>query len=405
MSYFTDPLHDEFSTWILGFAPYGGGDVGEVAYLASQVTEADDDSFFEVFSGYAKQLIAEADAAAASGHDRTAHECYLRAAGYLGVAYHPLYGTPVDARLVDAFHLQMDSFAKAMALNDPPAREVRVPYEGTTIPAWFLRTPLAPDEVRPTILVGGGWDSTMVENHLGMGIAALRRGYHVVLHDGPGQGTLLIDEGLILRHDWEKVVTPVVDAVTELDLVDSDRIVYWPWSLGGYMAPRVAAYEHRLAAIIADPGQMGVGGKLIDGMKLMGLTDAQAAALPALDPDFEAGALKVIKSSRALEWSICKRDFWTNGSADFQEFVTEIMQWQLDPATVGQITCPTLVTSADDDRASTDSQLLFDALVCPKEHIHFTAKQGANMHCEMLNRSVANRKILDWLDDTLAAKR
>ena len=57
--------------------------------------------------------------------------------------------------------------------------------------------------MRPTILVGGGWDSTMVENHLGMGVAALRRGYHVMLLDGPGQGRLLIDEGLPLRHDWE----------------------------------------------------------------------------------------------------------------------------------------------------------------------------------------------------------
>jgi hypothetical protein len=92
LSYFADPLHDEFSTWILGFAPYGGGDVGEVAHLAGQVKEGDDDSLFETFSAYAEQLISEADTAVAAGHAQTAHECYLRAAGYLGVAYHPLYG-------------------------------------------------------------------------------------------------------------------------------------------------------------------------------------------------------------------------------------------------------------------------------------------------------------------------
>jgi len=43
-------------------------------------------------------------------------------------------------------------------------------------------------------------------------VAALRDGYHVVLFDGPDHGELLIDEGLPLRHDWEKVVKPVVDA-------------------------------------------------------------------------------------------------------------------------------------------------------------------------------------------------
>ena len=38
------------------------------------------------------------------------------------------------------------------------------------------------------MIVGGGWDSTVVENHFGIGLAALARGYHVVLHDGPGEG-------------------------------------------------------------------------------------------------------------------------------------------------------------------------------------------------------------------------
>ena len=49
MAIFDDPLHDEFGSWILGFAPYGGGDVGEVEYLGTQVKAGDDDSFFDAF--------------------------------------------------------------------------------------------------------------------------------------------------------------------------------------------------------------------------------------------------------------------------------------------------------------------------------------------------------------------
>ncbi len=403
MSYFTDPLHDEFSSWLLGFAPYGGGDVGEIAFLASQVTEGDDDSFFEVLSGYANELITAADAAATSGHRASAHEGYLRAAAFLGVAYHPLFGSPVDPRLVDAFHLQMQVFAKGLELGDAPAEQLEIPYEGTHIPGWFIRTPVAPDEVRPTLLIGGGWDSTMVENHLGMGVAALRRGYHVLLHDGPGQGRLLVDEGLALRHDWEHVVSPVVDAAIALPLADAQRIVYWPWSMGGYMAPRVAAHEPRLAAIVADPGQWSIGGKLVDGLKMMGLTPEQEARLPELDADFAAGATDVIRSNRALNWSMFSRASWTNDAPDLQALVTELLRWTLDDEMVARITCPTFVTSAEDDRASTDTQRLVDALRCATTHVHFTAAQGANMHCEMLNRSLANRVILDWLDDTLGA--
>ena len=70
MPLFKDPVHDEFSSWVLGFAPYGGGDVGEVEWLATQVKAGDDDSFFEAFSGYAARRIEEGDAAAAKGTGR-----------------------------------------------------------------------------------------------------------------------------------------------------------------------------------------------------------------------------------------------------------------------------------------------------------------------------------------------
>jgi hypothetical protein len=40
----------------------------------------------------------------------------------------------------------------------------------------------------------------------------------------------------------------------------------------------------------------------------------------------------------------------------------------------------------------------FDALRCPKELSRFVAADGAGDHCEMMNRSMLNRKALDWLD-------
>jgi dienelactone hydrolase len=58
-----------------------------------------------------------------------------------------------------------------------------------------------------------------------------------------------------LRADWEKVVTPVVDFVLGRPEVDTDRIVLVGRSFGGYLAPRAACSEHRLAACVADPGQ------------------------------------------------------------------------------------------------------------------------------------------------------
>src|SRR5262245_45904121 len=99
MPFFDDPIHEEYAAWAIGFAPYGGADYGEIQAVVSQVKPGDDGSFFDAFSTFARRRIAEGDAARAKGHKSTARECYLRACQYLSLAYHPIYGTPVDPRL------------------------------------------------------------------------------------------------------------------------------------------------------------------------------------------------------------------------------------------------------------------------------------------------------------------
>jgi alpha-beta hydrolase superfamily lysophospholipase len=255
------------------------------------------------------------------------------------------------------------------------------------------------------VIVGGGWDSTYDLNHLAIGVAALRRGYHVLIHDGPGQGRLLIDEGLPLRHDWEKVVTPVIDAALAVDVVDPDRVVYHAWSLGGYMAPRVAAYEHRLAAIVADPGQLDVGGKFSGLMRAFGLDDDAVARLPALDPADEKKVMNAINANRTWRWKIVQRGYWTNDATDLPSFLAEMGKWRLEPDEVAAIRCPTLITAAESDPVSSNAKDLYEALTCPKTFVEFADTDGAGMHCEALNRSMANRVIIDWLDETLDVHR
>ena len=89
-------------------------------------------------------------------------------------------------------------------------------------------------------------------------VAASRRGYHSLLFDGPGQGAMLYESTIPLRPDWEAVVSAVVDFALTLREVHPEKLVVSGWSLGGYLAPRAASGEHRLAARIADPGQWSV---------------------------------------------------------------------------------------------------------------------------------------------------
>lgn len=80
------------------------------------------------------------------------------------------------------------------------------------------------------------------------------RGYHVLALDGPGQPAVLHRDGLAFRPDWENVIGPVLDFLTRDPGVDPARITLPGVSLGGYLAPRAAAHEPRLAAVVALDG-------------------------------------------------------------------------------------------------------------------------------------------------------
>src|SRR5262245_15016253 len=113
-------------------------------------------------------------------------------------------------------------------------------------------------------------------------------------------------------------------------------------------------------------------------------------------------AMAVIDGDRSLHWKVVKRGFWTNGVSDLSSWIAEMMKWKLDGGVVAQIRCPMLVTAAQSDMASSNAKELFDAIQSPTAFIQFVDADGAGMHCEALNRSMANRQILDWLDETLA---
>jgi pimeloyl-ACP methyl ester carboxylesterase len=83
---------------------------------------------------------------------------------------------------------------------------------------------------------------------------AVALGYNALLFEGPGQGSMLHLRGIGFRPDWEAVITPVVDYLVGRPDVDPGRIALVGWSQGGALAARAAAFEHRLAALVLDPG-------------------------------------------------------------------------------------------------------------------------------------------------------
>lgn len=132
---------------------------------------------------------------------------------------------------------------------DPPGERVLIPYEGKHL-AGTLRRPKGARRP-PIVLMTMGLDSTK-EELLTFETNFLDRGMAILAFDGPGQGEAEYD--FPIRYDYEKVIGPVMDWLAQRDDIDVSRLGIWGISLGGYYAPRSAAFEKRIKACIANCG-------------------------------------------------------------------------------------------------------------------------------------------------------
>jgi pimeloyl-ACP methyl ester carboxylesterase len=137
----------------------------------------------------------------------------------------------------------------ALARLDPTFERLEVPIEGGTAYA-NLRRP-AGVERAPYVVVIPGLDSTK-EEFFYFEQSFLDRGLATISLDGPGQG----ETGLTvpIRPDYETAVAPLLDLLASRTDLDHDRAGVAGVSLGGYYAPRVAAFEPRFSAVAGISG-------------------------------------------------------------------------------------------------------------------------------------------------------
>lgn len=399
---FHDELHDEFGTWPIAYIPYGGADFGEIRAVAKAVGEGDDGAYHDAWNAAGDRFFSEAENAFPKGHVAAARDLYLRASAFYGASFHPLYGAPVDPRLVAVFRKEVSALDKGLALGPHPARPLAIPYEGSPMPGYFIAAEGRENQVRPLVIFNNGYDGTLTDMYFASAVAASRRGYHSLLFDGPGQGAMLYERGIPLRPDWEVVIRAVVDFAETLPLVDASRIALSGWSLGGHLAPRGASGEPRIAAVIADPGTWSIAGGFRNvAVQKFGVAPGAAANLGELDQAVIDRMDAFIRGNRQLRWKVVQRGFWVHGVNDLRGYLASAELFTMQ-GRAARIRCPTLITQAENDALGADAGAFFDALACPKTLMRFTAAEGADGHCEMGNRSLLNRRAFDWLDEQFA---
>ncbi|MEW6123518.1 MAG: alpha/beta fold hydrolase [Pseudomonadota bacterium] len=394
--FFKDEMFDAQFLRALGHTHDGGADIGECLALAARIPDRDPERWYAEWTALAERIYDAGQASLVAGHAVSARDAFLRASNYFRASYTFLFQPPLDPRAVAAYDRQAEAFARAMALMERPAESIEIPFGDTTLHGLFF----APDTSgtpRRTLILTGGYDGTAEETYFMSGRAALARGYNVLAYDGPGQGRALFKQGLTLRPDWEAVLAPVMDHACTRPEVDQGRIALMGISLGGYLAPRAAAFEPRLAALVADPGQFSV------------LEEARAR-LPGWIgrqlPDGNRLVLAVL--GRMLDrrlgdisggWAL-RRGLLVNGCATPLDFLKSTAAYT-NEGHAREIACPTMICGAQGDAIGITARRLFDALTCEKRFHVFAAAEGAGGHCESGARSLFNREVFDWLDTVL----
>ena len=246
---------------VLGGVFHRAADVGEVLATIDNIPNGKAAAWVEQWSATADRLAGQAAADAEAGRLRSAAARYLRAANYYSEASDKADATPDPALFTALWEKHRDAWDRFVDLSVESGaldvERIAIPYEGTTLPGYFFRSGAA-DEPRRTLIYNNGSDGSVVGSWV-RGVAdALDRGWNAMTFDGPGQNAALIRQGIPFRPDWENVLTPVVDALAARADVDAARIAVMGVSQGGYWVPRAVAFEHRIAAAIADPGVVDV---------------------------------------------------------------------------------------------------------------------------------------------------
>ncbi len=390
---------------VIGKALEHGADVGECIHTAQQINEEGNmaeclASWHDEWRKLAERIEVIGDECLSKGHPISARDAYFRAAEYYRTADFFLHTpeNPDNPEVLDLWQKMHQCFNKARELHNPSFEAIKIPYENTTLPGYLMTVQTGRERPAPTVIVNTGFDGTAEELVCHYGFDLVRRGYNALLFEGPGQGAALRKQKLYFRPDWEKVIVRVVDYALTRPEIDPDRIALYGISMGGYLAPRAAAYEHRLAACIANGGIFDF---FESNISSLGMTrDAAVEFVLSRPAEVDRVTREAMMQSIQVFWGSTHGP-WAFGVKTSSEFMKKQIDYTLKDC-VERIECPMLVVDVEEEQFfGGQAKKLYDSLKCSKTKLVFHAAEGAELHCQEGALLLSNQRIFDWLDDTL----
>ncbi|MEU8567610.1 acyl-CoA thioester hydrolase/BAAT C-terminal domain-containing protein [Streptomyces pathocidini] len=404
MTLFQDPAYNFSVLLALGSSGYGAAEVGEVLTAVNTVNAAglSAQTYTRTFRRLGDSLMAPPEQGR-PGRQTTRFRA-LRAAQYYGQALFFVLGSDdpgSEERLYRAGRAGWDRFCE---LTDPRPVKANVPYGKTPLPVWLFR-PDRSKKRRPTVILTNGSDGQDVDMWTYGVSAALERGWNALVYDGPGQGQLLFVDQVVFTPRWEKVVSPIVDWLVARPDVDADRIALTGLSMGGDLAPRAAAFEQRIAALVAMPGCLSPWlGFPPEIREILRPSKAETNAIwnqevvPELSPA-EAATMKKRMEPFSVQAMLDARQ-----GRMFTDFYTPAQRVRALDITgvVSRIKAPTLVLDYEFEQFYPGQpREMYEKLTAPKDYVKLTAATGAQLHCSPMAPQQHCEVVFDWLQETL----
>jgi dienelactone hydrolase len=210
------------------------------------------DSWYAEWTRVAEKNEKLADQYAADGLHVSANRYYMRASRFYRES---------NFYLPDTYPHQLESYKKYRAMFDkawemvpPPFERVTITIQGHALPGYFRKPRGAAGTRFPTVIAFQGADSMAENTIMGGGSSFVARGMAYLAMDLPGMGYAQRIEKLYLPPNTESVVSPVIDYLETRPDVDPNRIAIHGISMGGFGAPRAAAAEKRISAVMLMSG-------------------------------------------------------------------------------------------------------------------------------------------------------
>jgi len=362
---------------MLGCAAYGGSDISEIhkiGMLLKDKSPEDDEAWFDACVSVADRVRATAEKFDQSGHPVSAAPGYLRACQYYEMGER--FRTPKDAKALGAFRKGVDCFHRFAALSDFGIEIVEVPFEGKSLPGYFVPAQHAKGKRAPCVVFFDGLDVTK-EIQFMRGIPDLvKRGISCLVMDGPGTGEAIRFRNLYLRHDYEVAGSACIDYLEKRADVDPKKIGIVAISLGGYYAPRCASMDPRFAACIAWGA----------------IWDYHWTWKKRVDAGFK---MSLSVPGHHIMWIL--------GVDNLDTALKKLEPFRLD-GVVQKMRCPfLLVHGADDEQIPLDhAKALYNACGSKDKTLRiFTTEEGGAQHCQRDYLTLGVATMWAWFEDKL----